>query len=202
MAIDQALLRNAPETPVLRLYEWEGAWVSVGYFGDLEAARDECGPEVSVVRRPTGGGVVDHRVDVTYTLVVPTRHELARMGRGEAYRLIHEGVVLALNAVGISARQVTEDSTIDSVHCFEKAVAWDVSDASGRKLAGAGQRRTRAGFLHQGSVLIGDDKDLKEQFRNALPGCLAHRTAPWAPMSVGNLQSSSQPAVDGDGHRR
>ena len=36
--------------------------------------------------------------------------------------------------------------------CFEKPVAWDLLGENGEKIAGAGQRRSRYGVLHQGSV--------------------------------------------------
>jgi lipoate-protein ligase A len=39
--------------------------------------------------------------------------------------------------------------------CFQNPVEHDVMDCDGRKLAGAGQRRTRFGLLHQGSVAVG-----------------------------------------------
>ena len=58
MAVDELLLQGLDEEPVLRFYDWDGAWVSVGYFGDLEAAREVFGESVSLVRRWTGGGVV------------------------------------------------------------------------------------------------------------------------------------------------
>jgi lipoate-protein ligase A len=38
-------------------------------------------------------------------------------------------------------------------------VEWDLIDRSGNKIAGAGQRRTRKGLLHQGSILLGEPTD-------------------------------------------
>ena len=65
MAVDSWLLTQ--EIPVLRLYHWKGLWGSMGYFGEVEKA-GKLLPEVSLVRRATGGGLVDHRNDITYTL--------------------------------------------------------------------------------------------------------------------------------------
>ena len=83
--------------------------------------------------------------------------------------MIHEALTAALNEVGPRARLIAEDSAVESAACFEKPVAWDVVDGDGRKLAGAGQRRTRRGLLHQGSVVPpADGPDLFEQFAGRL----------------------------------
>src|SRR5277367_1833538 len=68
MAIDEALLREVRE-PVLRIYEWNVPAVSLGYFQPAALAGDR-----PFIRRYTGGGLVDHARDVTYTLVVPRKH--------------------------------------------------------------------------------------------------------------------------------
>src|SRR5271155_3321183 len=65
MAIDEALLREVRE-PVLRIYEWSVPAVSLGYFQPAALAGER-----PFVRRYTGGGLVDHAHDVTYTIVLP-----------------------------------------------------------------------------------------------------------------------------------
>lgn len=148
MAVDEWLLANVDE-PVLRVYHWEENWGSLGYFGAIAEARKTF-PEVNWVRRWTGGGLVDHRDDWTYTLVVPIRDPLARLRGAESYRLIHEALsqVLENGGVRLSAGLELTGAAI----CFENPVEHDLVDASGRKRAGAGQRRTRTALLHQGSV--------------------------------------------------
>ncbi|OYV06342.1 MAG: hypothetical protein CFE26_06785, partial [Verrucomicrobiales bacterium VVV1] len=148
MAVDEWLLTHA-ESLVLRVYRWEENWGSLGYFGSIAEAR-ETFPGLNWVRRWTGGGLVDHRDDWTYTLVVPIGDPLARLRGAESYRLIHGalGRVLKSDGVQLSAgHQATGASA-----CFENPVEHDLVDAAGRKRAGAGQRRTKTGLLHQGSV--------------------------------------------------
>ncbi len=148
MAVDEWLLATVEE-PVLRVYRWEGNWGSLGYFGSIAEAL-ETFPGVNWVRRWTGGGLVDHRDDWTYTLVVPIRDPLARRRGAESYRLIHEALGQVLESGDLrlsSGREVT-----GAAACFENPVEHDLVDAAGRKRAGAGQRRTRTGLLHQGSV--------------------------------------------------
>ena len=156
MAVDSWLLGQ--ESPVLRAYCWEGSWGSLGYFGELEEAQAVL-PGVSLVRRATGGGLVDHRKDLTYTLAIPRSHGLARTKGSESYRLIHSALADSLRAGGHEIELVRQDHDVDSSSCFEKPVEWDLIDQYGNKIAGAGQRRTRKGLLHQGSILLGEPTD-------------------------------------------
>jgi lipoate-protein ligase A len=149
MAIDEALLRTASK-PLLRVYRWVRPAISFGYFEKFaDVERGHLAGEM--VRRWTGGGVVFHGDDLTYTLIVPMAHPFARLPPGESYRQIHDCVAKALQALGLAARLAAHASARVSNGCFENAAEADVL-ADGRKIAGAAQRRTRAGLLHQGSI--------------------------------------------------
>lgn len=204
MAVDELLLDSLDECPVLRIYDWDGPWVSLGYFQVLSEARALFpGPGVQFVRRMTGGGIVDHRIDLTYTLAVPRGHPLAEARGNESYRVIHAAVAAALGAAGIAARLLREDDQTDSAACFDKGVAWDVAGADGRKLAGAGQKRSRAGLLHQGSILAAG---LPAEFAESLPGRFAATTTAWEPARevlarAGNLAASRYGAPEWRGRR-
>jgi lipoate-protein ligase A len=152
MAVDEWLLETA-EIPVLRVYRWQGDWGSVGYFGSLGEARAAY-QGVRWVRRWTGGGTVDHRTDWTYTLVAPAGEALAGARGAGSYRVLHAALMVALVAEGIDARLSTGAEASGAALCFENPVSHDLIDQAGRKLAGAGQRRTRHGLLHQGSVAV------------------------------------------------
>jgi lipoate-protein ligase A len=152
MATDEWLFRQGGEEPLLRLYEWAGDWVSLGYFQSLSEARVIFGGDLKYVRRWTGGGIVDHRADSTYTLVIPRSEELAGSRGSESYCAIHKAVAACLQGGGQACDLATEDSKSDSKACFERPVQWDLLATGGGKLAGAGQRRGREGILHQGSV--------------------------------------------------
>ena len=149
MAIDESLLRHA-QVPVLRIYGWEEACVSIGYFQKSSVVP----PGVSFVRRYTGGGLVEHGKDLTYTLVLPADHPLSLAGTLPSYRAIHEGIASALQTAGIGCHLATAQPKKDHASCFLKPVPADVLDSKGNKLAGAAQRRTKQGCLHQGSILL------------------------------------------------
>lgn len=155
MAVDEWLLETI-ESPVLRVYGWLGDWGSIGYFGSLTEAR-RAFSGVDWVRRWTGGGTVDHRADWTYTLVVPTKEPLARLKGAESYRIIHAALADSLRDEGIPATLSSGADETGALMCFENPVNHDLIDPCGRKLAGAGQRRTKHGLLHQGSVAAAGD---------------------------------------------
>jgi lipoate-protein ligase A len=174
MAVDEALLREVRE-PVLRLYEWNVPAVSLGYFQAAALAGER-----PFIRRYTGGGLVDHAHDVTYTLVLPRAHPWMQLSAPDSYRLIHESVQAVLTACGIASQLTAAAPTIESEACFAKPVKFDLVDAE-RKLSGAAQRRTREGLLHQGSILLPDparNADLRGAFAQAFAARLELALSP------------------------
>ena len=168
MAIDEALLADAA-VPILRFYRWRQPSLSFGYFGRYAEVGHELRREI--VRRWTGGGIVPHGDDLTYSVIIPASHTLFERSSPEIYRVVHEAVRGALNANGIAAELMTEAALKISEACFANAVRADVMSA-GRKIAGAAHRRSRAGLLHQGSI---QHRDLSERFRTDLARILCER---------------------------
>ena len=171
MAVDEWLLETA-ERPVLRVYGWLGEWGSVGYFGSLADARASF-PGVEWVRRWTGGGTVDHRADWTYTVVAPAGETLVGLKGAESYRILHAALAACLIEEGIDARLSTGAEETGAALCFENPVSHDLVGAGNRKLAGAGQRRTSRGLLHQGSVALTCDPAASKARAERLASCLA-----------------------------
>lgn len=171
MAIDEWLWRRCHQ-PLLRVYRWHPGWGSMGYF----TPHRDVGKDGLWVRRPTGGGVVEHQDDWTYTLMVPRGLPMAEIPGAWSYQWIHEAVALVLKAEGIMARLVNRLSTTASAHCFRHPVLHDLIDGEGNKLAGAGQRRGRWGLLHQGSVRPGcaDEAGSRHRGRRLAQGLAEH----------------------------
>ena len=188
MALDEVLLR-AVSVPTLRLYRWAGSAVSFGYFGRYEEVR-RAWPEREMVRRWTGGGVVPHGDDFTYSLMVPRGHALARVTAAESYRAIHEAVAQALAGSATLAGAAAAPS---GSACFENPVTSDVLIA-GRKAAGAAQRRTSAGMLHQGSVQLASGTCDSEVFAERLIAALSETPAAarWSQLSSPPAKPSPQ----------
>ena len=168
MAVDEALLREVKE-PVLRIYEWNVPALSLGYFQPFALAGDR-----PFIRRYTGGGLVDHAHDVTYTIVLPRAHPWMELSAPESYCIIHKGIQSVLWACGINSELTPEASTAESEACFAKPVRFDIM-AADRKVSGAAQRRTRQGLLHQGSILLPNpalNGEVRSAFADFFPGHL------------------------------
>ena len=149
MAVDEAILREIGE-PVLRLYEWNEPTLSLGYFQAATLAGER-----PFVRRYTGGGLVDHAHDITYTVVLPRAHPWMQLSAPESYATIHRGVQAVLAAAGLATELTSHAAETDAASCFQKPVRFDLM-SGGRKISGAAQRRTREGMLHQGSILLAE----------------------------------------------
>lgn len=152
MAVDEALLETSA-LPVLRVYRWDRPNVSVGYFEKIAEARAQH-PGQWFVRRWTGGGTVVHGSDAPYSLIVPRGEPFAAVRPGESYRRIHGILAAVLRSAVPSVALAAADAPKVSSACFENPVTDDLM-ADGCKIAGAGQRRTKAGLLHQGSLQLG-----------------------------------------------
>lgn len=152
MAFDEALLEFAAarDKPVLRFYGWKERAASFGYFQKhSEAARlTFLRP---LVRRPTGGGLVSHEADWTYSLVFPPTHSWHRLRAIESYRRVHEWIGDAFARLGVATELSASPRRELPGQCFVGAERFDLL-CLGRKIAGAAQRRNRQGLLVQGSV--------------------------------------------------
>lgn len=174
MAMDEVLLELAPTlgAPLIRIYRWDRPSLSIGcsqLYPESEEAR------YTIVRRPTGGGNVFHDRDLTYTAVIPAGHPVAALNRMESYRIFHEAMLPMLAGFGVAAELKSDETPgVDraTMKCFVSPSRFDVVAAAGAKFAGAAQRRTRNGILHQGSVLLSAAGGDWEKLEAALPGAL------------------------------
>ena len=150
MAIDETLLLTAVH-PTLRIYRWARPSTSFGYFGKWSDAFTT-GPDRDIVRRWTGGGIVRHGQDFTYSLIVPRSHPFFSVSPRESYCAIHECIASAIGHASLAPAAQPQVSS----ECFQNPVQHDVVIGH-RKIAGGAQRRTKSGLLHQGSIQNIDD---------------------------------------------
>jgi lipoate-protein ligase A len=193
MALDEALLERATR-PSIRFYQWDHLALSFGYFGKyIDVA--EYAVQRDLVRRWTGGGIVFHGDDLTYSVVIPASAEFFSESARSIYAAIHaalRNVLVASGkraelastnyrgsaeaAVGGRGAEVTdpgdnERSLVKILDaCFAQPVIADVM-LNGRKVAGAAQRRTRRGLLQQGSIQqVELAQDFMPRFASELSG--------------------------------
>ena len=178
MAIDEALLESAT-IPTIRFYRWRSPALSFGYFGKFSDVASYA-TERDLVRRWTGGGIVFHGDDLTYSIVIPANDPFFDESSIAIYEKIHRALCEALNKIGTQAvvaggvdpggfsAATRAAVNASGYNCFANPVRADVM-IDGRKIAGAAQRRTRRGLLQQGSIQgITMNTDLAEKFAQAL----------------------------------
>jgi len=152
MALGEALLESAPQIarPVIRFYSWTEPAATFGYaqrYDDVAVAT-RLRP---LVRRTTGGGLVPHDADWTYSLVFPPQHYWYGLKAAESYRRLHEWISRAFGRLGVTTVVAPNSQKEFPGQCF---VGHEKSDLlwHGKKIAGAAQRRARCGLLIQGSI--------------------------------------------------
>jgi len=157
MARDSLLLNHYPYPASLRLrhYGWERPSYTFGLSQSYQYAQSEISnPNADLIRRPTGGGVVDHNDDWTYSLIIPSAHPLGQLQPIETYKSVHECIVRALRSLGarVTINREAPAKSLPSV-CFEKPEIHDIIlESLSAKVAGAAQKRTKSGYLMQGSI--------------------------------------------------
>lgn len=143
----------------IRFYSWNSPAITVGYsqkpkeWVNLIRCR-ELGIEVA--HRPTGGGVVFHQRDLTWS-IVGTHEGLGFDSIQQCYQKIHQAVAAGLKKhFGLSVYLATcKDVGVPSF-CFAVPVGYDIM-ASNRKLVGGAIRWTKRGMLYQGTLPLDRD---------------------------------------------
>lgn len=152
MAWDEICLTqaNALPHPLLRFYEWATPATTFGYFQNYESVAKQA-HGTPLIRRPTGGGIVPHINDWTYSLVFPPSAPWYQYRASESYQQLHEWIQKAFLQVNLSTQLNPCTIAEGPGSCFIGAEQNDLM-LDGIKLAGAAQRRNRQGFLIQGSI--------------------------------------------------
>jgi lipoate-protein ligase A len=168
MALDEALLEAVSRLgkPVLRFYGWTEPAATFGYF-QKHAEVERVTHLRPLVRRPTGGGIVPHDADWTYSAVFPPGHEWHSVKAEESYRRIHDWLRLAFAELEVKTELAPCCKKSIPGQCF---IGHEKSDLlwHGKKIAGAAQRRNKLGLLIQGSVQPPSGKLARADWENAM----------------------------------
>jgi len=170
MAVDEVLLNEvaqARSAPVLRLYRWQPAAVSLGYAqrGERQVNFEACRRHgIDVVRRLTGGRAVLHHREITYAVIARENVPPFSSSILDNYRLIADALLSAYTGLEVQCtleprRRRTEYVREASNVCFAAPSSYEIV-RNGRKLTGSAQKRQGGAFLQHGSLPLEMDLDL------------------------------------------
>ena len=191
MALDAALLLDEAAPPRLRFYRWNAPALTFGY---AQRWRDVAplvpgGDPARAARRPTGGGIVFHGDDLTFTAAFPAP---PAWNPTRLYADLHAHLLRALISIGhpaavwhqpASSAPHTPDGPL---RCFSSPVPMDLTTPDGKsKILGGALRRVRTRVLYQGSLRLSPTLPDTPTLRDALAaawvsflGCTAVSPAP------------------------
>lgn len=171
--MDEALLAWATVhgSPTLRFYGWAEPAATFGYF--QRYAEVETWTQLRpLIRRPTGGGLVPHDADWTYSIVFPPDHDRYELRAVDSYRWVHDWICRAFQSLGVATVLAPTAHKEIPGRCFVGAEQFDLM-REGTKMAGAAQRRNRHGLLIQGSVQPGRLRVERQEWEDAMEQSLS-----------------------------
>ena len=163
MAIDEALLRSFDpnsSAPILRLYGWSPPALSLGRFQsayqvlDLERCRED---DVAVVRRITGGGVIYHADELTYSIVCAPGQIPPAASVKDSFRVLTGFLLDFYCRLGLDAVYAQDAAPKGTrlgertAFCFAGRESFDIL-ANGCKIGGNAQRRMKGLIFQHGSI--------------------------------------------------
>lgn len=152
MALDEALLRSVSK-PTLRIYHWSNPWVTFGYFQEIRKVHARF-PDIPAVRRWTGGGMVQHGEDLTFSLILPYGSKLAEESPTALYHVLHGMLADQIRStLPVSVELAGSEDMRRGEACFQAPVHDDLLINEAKVLGGA-LRRSGGGVLYQGSLQI------------------------------------------------
>lgn len=153
--IDFALFKAFQQNslPILRLYSWQNS-ITLG-AGQKEIDYETLINEYknNSAKRITGGGVLFHGHDISYSLIIPASY-IEDKGVKETYELICSFVLYFYDKLGLKAnfaKDVKEIILSKSAFCQVGFEAYDII-INGQKIGGNAQKRSKNVIFQHGSI--------------------------------------------------
>ncbi|MGR3302438.1 MAG: lipoate--protein ligase family protein [Candidatus Scalindua sp.] len=184
MAIDEALTKKCIDSEdrptAIRFYTWKEASCSIGYFQKMkDVLKTPNNKRIPVVRRPTGGGIVYHGNDITFSIIKRRIQSNRQDDITSFYKLIGESLLRGLERLGFtctfylpeeeSHRSAQEGKSLNNrlsqqSFCSVTPAKYDIMLA-GSKVAGYAARRSQGTVLCQGYLDV--HKRWNEQYKDS-----------------------------------
>ena len=175
MAIDEALYSSFCDDPlaipVFRIYQWKGPSFSIGVSQNPQAELDleKCKTEnVPYVRRMTGGGIIFHDDEITYSFIVPENIYAPGRPVAESFKSLCAFLMIFYRKLGLEpcfAVDKPYNGVIgaSSPFCFAGREKYDIV-VHGKKIGGNAQKRKHGIIFQHGSIPLSIDRRRIQDF--------------------------------------
>lgn len=154
MASDDALLScfKNDDFGILRVYSWEKSF-TIGISQKFENYSFTHEYKDNFAKRITGGGVLFHGHDISYSLVIPTQ-VLEDLSIKQSYEFICKFVLNFYKKLGLNAKYAKDCEEINLSKSEFCQVGFETYDIiiNGKKIGGNAQRRTKKAIFQHGSI--------------------------------------------------
>jgi len=163
MACDEILCETMPEKYILRFFNWEKPGITFGFAQRYKNIIDILSDEhknFDITRRPTGGGIVIHETDITFSFIFYSPEEF---NPKKTYNKIHSAIFeeykqndIKIDIANISNSNYNINNPI--MECFKKPVEMDLT-YNGKKILGGALRKFSDYMLYQASLQFENARD-------------------------------------------
>ncbi|OGS57784.1 MAG: hypothetical protein A3J79_02755 [Elusimicrobia bacterium RIFOXYB2_FULL_62_6] len=174
MAADELLCESIPSPHTLRFYNWRQPGVTFGYSQRIAAVKASVEAQrpglKDIVRRPTGGGIVFHESDLTFSFIF--RQPGTFFEPAKTYDRLHRAITGAYARAGVgfellNARTPDYRTNDPAMDCFAKPVNLDIL-YNGKKVLGGALRKFGDHMLYQASFQAPDSRTNAGFHRNTV----------------------------------
>ena len=174
MAIDEIIAcdKTLEDKNFLRFFNWQDKKaITFGYAQRSRSLKEQFDLGYQITRRPSGGGVVYHEGDLTFSIIFTSTEKVE-----EIYKKLHTAIACELKKY-ISQVQNYDRKNIfkpvengQSKSCFANPVLDDLM-VDGKKILGGAIRRFGNRILYQGTLQIAGARG-KEEYKTAIKNAL------------------------------
>lgn len=178
MSLDRKIFQRYLEDriPVLRIYSWQTPSFTYGVSQDPQKyiRLSDCAADgIGVSQRITGGGVLFHDNEITYSFVCSKEDIGEPEGVLVSYRLICAFLIRFYESLGIKAQFALETKDFSkkktpSDFCGASFEKYDIL-INNRKIGGNAQKRARQAIFQHGSIPISIDWDIARKYLKSFP---------------------------------
>jgi len=178
MALDEKIFHRYTEDgiPAFRIYGWESASFTCGISQSPENDIDIklCAQDgIGIAKRMTGGGVLFHHNEITYSLVCAKEDIREPDGVFVSYRKICAFLISFYRSLGLDAsfaleREDFKARSLQHELCSASREKYDIV-INGRKIGGNAQKRKARAVFQHGSIPISIDWAFMRRYLPSLP---------------------------------